>query len=397
MAYLEILKSNISEHLDEYMAAVKQMYDHPEIGNQEFESMALLADMLEKHGFAVETGYVVPTGFIGRYDSDKAGPTIAYLCEYDALPEVGHGCGHNLIAAISLAAGAALKSVIDELGGKVWVVGTPAEENFGGKVSMAEAGVFDDVDVAMMLHPDINNRLGGRTNALNPVKFEFFGKNAHGCRPHEGKSALDAAVLTFTNINFLRQFCLPNTFIHGIFRDGGLAANVIPAYASLEYYFRGTTMPYVKELTEKAIKCAEGACVATDTTFKTSIYECPYEDFVVNYTLCDMLKEQYEMLGMTNILPVREVPAGSSDIGSVSYRCPALHGYIKIAEEGVVGHSREMAAATISPMGRAALENGAAALANLGVELITDSAKLQKVKAEFKATIDNLSGSKASR
>lgn len=392
MAYQEILKKNVEEHLDYYMAAVKQMYDNPEIGNQEFESMKLLAGMLEEQGFATETGFVVPTGFIGKYDSGKPGPTIAYLCEYDALPEVGHGCGHNLIAGIGVGAGVALKSVIDEMGGQVWVVGTPAEENFGGKVSMAEAGVFDNVDVAMMIHPGTSNGLGGRTNALNPVKFEFFGKNAHGCRPQEGKSALDAAVLTFTNINFMRQFCLPNTFIHGIFRDGGLAANVIPAYASLEYYFRGTTMAYVKELTEKAIKCAEGACAATGTTFKTSIYECPYDDVVINYTLCDMLKEQYEALGLTDIQPVKEAPAGSSDIGSVSYRCPALHGGIKIAESDVAGHSRELAAATISPEGRNALLNGATALAVLGTELITKPELLAKVKKEFEETLAKQNG-----
>ena len=392
MAYLDLFKKNVEEHLDYYMVAVKEMYDHPEIGNQEFESMKLLAAMLKEQGFATETGFVVPTGFIGKYDSGKPGPIVAYLCEYDALPEVGHGCAHNLIAGIGVGAGVALKSVIDEIGGQVWVVGTPAEENFGGKVSMAEAGLFDNVDVAMMIHPSTANGLGGRTNALNPVKFEFFGKNAHGCRPQEGKSALDAAVLTFTNINFLRQFCLPNTFIHGIFRDGGMAANVIPAYASLEYYFRGTTMAYVKELTEKALKCAEGACAATGTTFKHSIYECPYDDVVINYTLCNMLKEKYEALGLTEIEAVKEEPAGSSDIGSVSYRCPALHGYIKIAEKDVAGHSREMADATISPDGRAALVNGAAALAEVGAELITNPEKLAEVKKEFKETIAKLNG-----
>lgn len=388
--YLEALKQNIADHLDWYMSAVEEMYHHPEIGNQEFKSMALLAGMLEKEGFEVETGFIVPTGFIGRFDSGKPGPTIAYLCEYDALPEVGHGCGHNLIAGIGVGAGTALKSIIGEIGGKVWVVGTPAEENFGGKVSMAEAGVFDNVDVAMMIHPSTKNGLGGRTNALNPVKFEFFGKNAHGCRPHEGKSALDAAVLTFTNINFLRQFCLPNTFIHGIFRDGGLAANVIPAYASLEYYFRGSTMPYVQELTQKAIQCAEGACAATGTTFKHSIYECPYDDFVINYSLADLLKQQYEELGITNIEGVKEEPAGSSDIGSVSYRCPALHGYIKIADACVAGHSREMADATISPEGRIGLLNAAAALANLGAILITEPDTLKQVKTEFQETIHKL-------
>lgn len=387
MNYLETLKANVNENLDCYMAAVKQMYDHPEIGNQEFESMALLAKILQEKGFETETGYVVPTGFIGKYNSGKPGPTIAYLCEYDALPEVGHGCGHNLIAGIGIGAGVALKSVIDQLGGQVWVVGTPAEENFGGKVSMVEAGVFDTVDVAMMIHPGTNNGLGGRTNALNPVKFEFFGKNAHGCRPQEGKSALDAAVLTYMNINLLRQFAEPNTYIHGIIRDGGGAANVIPAYASMEYYFRGTTMAYVKELTEKALKCAEGACLATGTTFKHSIYECPYDDVNINYGLTKLLTESYETLGITDIEPVDEVPHGSTDIGSVSYRCPALHGNIKIAEKTVTGHSKELAAATISPEGRQALFNSSVALADIGTKLLTDPKLLADIKAEFEESI----------
>jgi len=151
-------------------------------------------------------------------------------------------------------------------------------------------------------------------------------------------------------------------------------------------------MAYVKELTEKAIKCAEGACAATGTTFKTSIYECPYDDVVINYTLCDMLKEQYEALGLTDIQPVKEAPAGSSDIGSVSYRCPALHGNIKIAEKDVAGHSRELAAATISPEGRQALLNGATALAVLGTELITKPELLAKVKKEFDETIAKQNG-----
>lgn len=387
MSYLEQLKANVNENLDYYMTAVKQMYDHPEIGNQEFESMALLGKMLEEKGFEVETGYVVPTGFIGKYNSGKPGPTIAYLCEYDALPEVGHGCGHNLIAGIGVGAGVALKSVIDQLGGQVWVVGTPAEENFGGKVSMAEAGVFDNVDVAMMIHPSTYNGLGGRTNALNPVKFEFFGRNAHGCRPQEGKSALDAAVLTYININLLRQFAEPNTYIHGIIREGGGAANVIPAYASMEYYFRGTTMAYVQKLTEKALKCAEAACLATGTTFKHSIYECPYDDININYGLTKLLTQSYESLGITEIEPVDEVPHGSTDMGSVSYCCPALHGYIKIADDSVTGHSKEMASATIAPEGRQALLDGATALADVGVKLLTQPELLAEIKAEFEASV----------
>ena len=305
----------------------------------------------------------------------------------NALPEVGHGCGHNLIAATSLAAGCALKSIIDEIGGEVRVIGTPAEENFGGKVSMAKAHVFDDVDVAMMIHPDTKNGLGGRTVALNPLKFEFFGVNTHGCQPQNGKSALDAAVLTYQSISMMRQYVLPHTYIHGIIRNGGEAANVIPAYASMEYYFRGETMAYVKELSEKAIRCVEGACAATGCTYKVSVYECPYDDCIINYTLADALKEEYEALGRKQIDPVDEVPCGSSDVGSVSYCCPTLHGYIKIADPGVNGHSKEMACATISDAGTKALRDGAISLANLGLRLICEKDLLKKAKEEFERSI----------
>lgn len=390
MKLYENLKESINENIDYYMDLVKEMYDNPEIGNEEFETMKLLTNALFNKGFFVESGYVVPTGFIGKYESKKSGPTIAFLCEYDALPEVGHGCGHNLIAGISLGAGVALKSVIDEIGGKILVIGTPAEENFGGKISMVEAGIFNGVDIAMMIHPGIRNGLGGRTQALNPLKFEFFGKNAHGCEPQHGRSALDAAVLSYININLLRQFAEPHTNIHGIIRDGGNAANIIPAYASLEYYFRGFNMKYVKELSEKAIKCVEGACLATGTTYKTSVYECPYEDIVINYTLANMLKEKYEELGIDHIKPVDENPSGSTDMGSVSYKCPSLHGYIKIAEDCVNGHSKEMAAATISEQGRKALINGAYALASIAVDVIQNPEALEKIKQEFKESVKEI-------
>lgn len=383
MEVKERLIASVESYLDTYMSYVQHMYEHPEIGNEEFETMELLSTALQSFGFDTKKAFVVPTGFQAVYKSAKAGPVIAYLCEYDALPEVGHGCGHNLIAATSIAAGVALKEIIDEIGGEIRVIGTPAEENFGGKVSMAEARVFDDVDVAMMIHPDTENGVGGRTLAINPLKFEFYGVNAHGCSPEHGKSALDAAVMSYISINMLRQYALPNTYIHGIIRNGGEAANVIPAYASLEYYFRGTTMKYVKELSRRAIDCVDGACKASGCTYQVTTYECPYEDCVINYTLCDLLKEEYIALGRTDVKPVDEVPNGSSDIGSVSYCCPALHGYIKIAEPTVNGHSKEMAAATVSEQGRQALRDGAIALANLGRRLLTEEGLLKKVKEEF--------------
>lgn len=383
----EKMTQSIESHLDDYMAMVKSMYENPEIGFKEYKTQKLLADYLVKAGFETKLSVACETDFVAEYKSAKSGPVIAFMCEYDALPEVGHGCAHNLIAGIGIAAGEALKSIADEIGGTIRVVGTPAEENFGGKVHMAKAGVFDDVDVALMVHPGTKNGVGGKSNALNPVKFEFFGKNAHGCQPQDGASALDAAVMTFMQINLMRQFVEPNTFIHGIIRDGGQAANVIPAYASMEYYFRAPTMKYALEVTNKAIACAEGACKATGTTFKTSIYECPYEDTLINYALADMLTEKYELLGVEDIEPVNEVGAGSTDVGSVSYVCPTIQGSIKIAETCVTGHSKEMAAATISEMGKTGLVKAAQGIAFVACDLICEPEKLQLVKDEFaKAT-----------
>ena len=383
----EKMTQSIESHLDDYMAMVKSMYENPEIGFKEYKTQKLLADYLVKAGFETKLSVACETDFVAEYKSAKSGPVIAFMCEYDALPEVGHGCAHNLIAGIGIAAGEALKSIADEIGGTIRVVGTPAEENFGGKVHMAKAGVFDDVDAALMVHPGTKNGVGGKSNALNPVKFEFFGKNAHGCQPQDGASALDAAVMTFMQINLMRQFVEPNTFIHGIIRDGGQAANVIPAYASMEYYFRAPTMKYALEVTNKAIACAEGACKATGTTFKTSIYECPYEDTLINYALADMLTEKYELLGVEDIEPVNEVGAGSTDVGSVSYVCPTIQGSIKIAETCVTGHSKEMAAATISEMGKTGLVKAAQGIAFVACDLICEPEKLQIVKDEFaKAT-----------
>lgn len=383
----EIMMQKIESNIETYMELVQTMYDNPEIGNEEFETMKLLVDYLDKVGFKTTSGYVVPTGFLGEYDTGKEGPTIAVMCEYDALPEVGHGCGHNLIAGIGVATGEAVKEIIDQFGGKLLVVGTPAEENFGGKVSMSEAGVFDEVDVALMVHPGSKNGVGGRSTALNPIKFEFFGTNAHACKPQQGASALDAAVMSYLQINLLRQFVNQNTFIHGVIKEGGEAANVIPAYASLEYYFRAPTMSYAKEVTEKAIQAVDAICKANNVTYKTSTYECPYEDTVINYKLADILTEKYTELGVENIYPVEEIAGGSTDVGAVSYRCPTIQGNIKICGKEVSGHTVEMAQATISKDGEKGLIKASQGLALTILELLENPVLLAEVKQEFKETV----------
>lgn len=382
----KIFIDNINKNLNIYKDIVLDLYNNPEIGNEEFRTSKKLADIIKNQGFEVTIPYICPTGFKGVYNSSKKGPKISFLCEYDALPEVGHGCGHNLICTMSIAAACALKEVIDEIGGTIVLFGTPAEENFGGKVEFAKNHAFDDVDLALMIHPSTANQIGGRTNALMPIKFEFFGKNAHGCRPYEGRSALDAAVMTYTGISMLRQFCLQNTYIHGVIKDGGLAANVIPAYASMEYYFRNPKMSYVNELCDRAIKIAEGAALQADVRMEHSIYECPYDDKKINYTLANKLKEVYENIGLENILDVNEIPSGSSDIGAVSYVCPTLEGQIKIADSCVLGHSIEMAKATISESGTQAIINGGLALALVAYDFITDISFKNNVIKEFKDT-----------
>lgn len=378
-----MFKNNIIKNLDIYKSIVKTLYDNPEIGLQEFETSKLLSKVIQDLGFDVTYPYVLDTGFMGKYVSKKKGPKIAFLCEYDALPEVGHGCGHNLISAISIAGACALKEVIDDIGGEIYLMGTPAEENFGGKIEFVKGNAFKDIDLALMLHPGTSNRIGSKTLALMPIKFEFFGKNSHGCNPYEAKNSLDAAVLTYNGISMLRQYALPNTFIHGIIKDGGKAANVIPAYSSMEFYFRNPKMSYVKELVDRAIKIAEGASLQTGTTLKTSIYECPYDDKLINYTLCNKLKEAYQELDLCDILDVNEIPGGSSDVGAVSYVCPTLEGSIKIAGKEVLGHSVEMALATISEQGTQAIIDGGISLAKIAYEYITNENFRNEVNQEF--------------
>lgn len=378
------IQTYLNNTIDTYFEISKTIYNHPELGMEEYKSSALLCDHLEKEGFIVHRKYVLDTAFKAVYHGCKKGYNIAFLCEYDALPEIGHGCGHNMIGAISIASACALKKVVDEVGGSIYVFGTPAEETHGGKVQMSKAHAFDEMDVAMMIHPSSDSTLSSKSLALNPVRFEFFGQSAHACEAEHAKSALDAAVLSYMSINMLRQFVKRDTFIHGVISEGGKAANVIPAYACLDYYFRAPSSAYTKELEFKSEEIVKGICTSTGCTYKKSIYECPYDDSVINYALCDILKEEYEKLEVEDILPVQEIPNGSSDIGSVSYSCPTLHGYIKICDASIDGHTKAFACATISKKGKEGLLKGSIALANVARRLLCENGLMEKVKDEFR-------------
>ncbi len=374
------------ELLDEFMGYVKEIYDNPELGNQEYKTSKLLASVLVKYGFETKCPNLLETDFLGIYESKKKGPKIAYLCEYDALPDVGHGCGHNLIGVTSILAAIMLKEEIDEIGGSIYVFGCPAEENFGGKVELAKLDAFKVCDAAMMLHPSSKYQVGSRTSALIPVRFTFHGKTGHGCNPYEAKSALDGAVMTYQGISLLRQFFKPGTYLHGVITNGGKAANVIPDLAVLDYYFRAPSMKYATYVKDRAIKVATDIADMYDLTLETEIYESIYEDKKINYTLAKELKKIFSEMGI-DAADVNEVPAGSSDVGAVSYQIPTIEGNMQICDSSVGGHTREFADATISSKGKEALKNGSLALAKLGYNLITNKELLQEVKDEFKKDI----------
>ncbi len=379
----EQLLSKINEVAQELFEITKELYKNPEIGFQEYKSSKLLAHFLSKHGFEVTYPYVLDTGYLGVYDSKHEGPKIGFLCEYDALPGVGHGCGHNLICTMSIAGAYALRDVVDEIGGSIYVYGTPAEENFGGKVQMAKAHAFDDLDIAIMLHPSTKNGLGARSMAIIPLKFDFYGVSAHGCDPYNGASALDAAVATYQGINMLRQFTKQPSFIHGIIKDGGQAANVIPDHASLEYYFRSSTVEYAKHLAKRGEEIAKACAKMNNCKVKISEYEETYEDTKINYALARGLNEAFIECGITDIEKVDEMPRGSTDVGAVSKVVPTVQGNIKIAPESVNGHSVEMAKATISPEGYKALINGGLALALLANKYLISKEFQEEVWKEF--------------
>ncbi|KAF0822620.1 M20 family metallopeptidase [Cytobacillus firmus] len=384
-----LIIKQIDELQDDFNRISTYIGENPELGHEEYKACKVLTEELEKHGFSVEIGTCgLPTAFTGTYDSGKEGPVIGYMSEYDALPEVGHACGHNLIGTMGIAAGIGLSKVIHETGGKVIVYGTPAEETKGGKVTMAEAGIFDVLDAAIMVHPLDNFVKSGTSLAMDAIQFEFFGKSAHAAAsPHLGINALDAVLQTFNSINALRQHIKPDARIHGIITEGGKAANVIPDYAVAQFYVRAAKREYVNELVEKVKNCAEGAALQTGAEMKWSFYEFSYDDMVTNSPLSEAFNKELISLGINEeeILEQKD-GSGSLDMGNVSQAAPSIHPYIKICNEAYACHTHEFREAAMSDQAREAMILGAKAMALTGYEVLTNKELLQKIKAEFESS-----------
>lgn len=355
------------------------IYNNPELGNEEYKAVEALTTFLKEHNFKIESPIAdMDTAFKATFDSGKPGMTIGYLCEYDALPKIGHGCGHNMIGVMSAGAGVALSKVLHEIGGKVIVYGTPAEETNGGKVILAEAGVFDELDAAMIVHPDGETRASGSSSALYPIRFIYKGKTAHAAScPEKGINALNSVIQLFNGIDALRQHVTPDVRMHGIITKGGVAANIVPDEAIADFYFRASTKERVTEVVEKVKKIAEGAALMTGATLEMERYELPYDDLNTNEALSEMFNNNLRELGITDIKEAKAT-GGSSDIGNVSYVAPTIHPYIGITDCPMVGHSVEMAKATTTSKAHDRLLIAALAMAYTGHDVIVRNESLRR-------------------
>ena len=383
----EKIKSTLAAVKSELLDISRQMYEHPELGFQEVLASRLHTELLERHGFTVTRQLCrIDTGSRGGFDTGKPGPHVAFLAEFDALPELGHGCGHNLVGACALGAGVALASVLGELGGSVTVYGAPAEETSGGKVDFVEAGQFSGVDLAILCHPGNHWSQSGASLALEPVQFEFFGRSAHAASaPEQGVNALDAALVTMTAVNALREHVRSDARIHGIVADGGRAANIVPDYTKVQYYVRATKKGYLTQLVERVKNCGRAGALATGCEVKITRFETAYDNMLTNETLSDLfgivLKEHYGI----EQEPPRET-FGSTDLGNVSLVCPAIQPIFDITgDRSIAAHTREMAACTQTPYAADSMEKAACAMAMTAARVLSDPACLKAVWEEFKS------------
>lgn len=384
MELIESLSRKYDEIFDDLKNLCVYLYHNPELGRQEFKASKAHKDLLRKYGFHVTDSYVgIETAYLAEYDSGKPGPKIAYLAEYDALPEIGHGCGHNALGSASIGAGILLKEFADELGGKVLVFGTPAEETFGAKVDMAEAGCFDKIDAAMLSHPTGKyHERSGTTQAMQALRFTFKGKTAHAAGdPYNGINALDGVIQFFNSVNALRQQTKDNSRIHGIISNGGQAANIIPDLAVADFYVRDVTTKDMLELSERVKNCAKGAALATGTTLEIENYEYTFKHLVTNETLSNTYVKNLNAQGITEIPTAKS--SGSSDCGDVSHHCPTIHAYFPISKEELTGHSIEFAKASISEEAFKGMKESVLALVMTGRDLMADDELLDQMKAEF--------------
>lgn len=387
------LKNQISQFIDTnakiYQDISLAIHAKPEVSDFEYFASQTLSEQLKKEGFDIElpaAGH--RTGFAATYKSKKPGPTVVFLAEYDALAGLGHGCGHNVFGATSSLAGAALKSIVDQIGGEVRVYGTPGEEggqNGSAKGSFVKKGYLNDVDFALCTHPGSGSEdgLSTRNYACAPVDIEFWGKPAHaaGC-PQDGINALDAQILTYAAIGVLRQQLTDRIRIHGVIVEGGTAPNVIPEYTKAKYYIRAADIDTLHELYEKVENIVKGSALQTGCTSSMKLYQNLVENMVLTPALDAIYEKYITELGNTVKHVEDVVMPGSSDVGNISQVVPTIQPHISITDVQIAGHSQDMVDASCSQKAMDAIVKGAKALAFTALELFENPEELVKVKED---------------
>ena len=388
----ESLKASVIDEIDSHRHELSELslriHSNPELGFQEVKAVNWLTQYLETNGFSIERGICeLPTAFKASYGQGK--PVIAILAEYDALPDLGHACGHNIIGTCAVGAGVASKLAIDQFGGSIMVIGAPAEELYGGKATMIDRGAFDDVDIAMMIHPGVYDTATIQVLACQHLEVEFFGKAAHAAgQPELGINALEAMIQSFNAINSLRQHIKDKARIHGIITDGGEAPNIVPAHSAGSFIVRAEEDTYLDELKQKVLNCFIGAATASGARLEYRWGDVRYAPMRNNVTLARLFIQNMQSLGRQMPLSEPNHTFGSTDMGNVSQVVPSIHPFVAIAPKGVVNHSPQFVSAAASEAGTCGLLDAAKALAMTVVDLAANPEIVSKVKQEFQQQND---------
>lgn len=384
----ERIKQQVQAEVDKFapdlLAISRFLHANPEIAYEEHQAAELLSEVLQEHGFTVARGVAdLPTAFTGRTGSGA--PRIAFLAEYDALPGLGHACGHNLIGTASLGAALAVKTILGRLPGEVLLVGCPAEEKGGGKIPLVEAGVFAGTDAAMLVHPSNRTEMVKLALGMRELTVEFFGKASHAAAaPEQGINALDALVVGYTAVGAMRQQVRSDARIHGIITHGGQAPNIIPDYAAARFYVRALDLAYMDELFRRVVNCFEAAAQATGCRVKITSASKDYHPYKPVHSLAEMFQHNLESLGETVDQGPMDRDLGSTDVGNVSQVVPTIQPMLQISPREVTCHMVAFAEAAVSNMGHQAMLRAAKAMAMTAVDLLTDPKALDRVAAEFR-------------
>lgn len=390
----QLIDDTVLNKLSSYKNISLDIFNTPEVSNYEYFACKTLSEKLSEEGFVVTTDVAGhPTGFDARYKSKKPGPVIVFYAEYDALPGIGHACGHNLFGVTSSLAAVALKSIIDDVGGEIRVYGTPGEEggeNGSAKGSFVKCGFFDDVDCALGVHPAYDHELTSPTLANDPVDVEFFGRSSHAASaPEKGINALDALIQVYNASNALRQHLTDDVRIHGIITNGGTAANVVPDYASARFYLRAKSRPILNDLYQKFDNIVKGAALQTGAKYKFGLFQNSVDNIVPTPLFDKIYEKHLNRYGFKVKKNINHKGMGSTDVGNVSQVVPTIHPHISISDNYIAGHSIEFKEACQSEKGLESIGLGAKLLAHTALDLILDPQLLENIKIQHTENVKN--------